>query len=114
MSAGRCYIAVISFNGPAAVRYPRGSGTGIAPQSNMQLIPIGKAKVVHQGKRVAILAFGPLLAECQHVAKQLDATLVDMRFVKPLDAALLTSLPDTMSCLLRLKIMPLWVVQALR
>ncbi|MDP5134510.1 1-deoxy-D-xylulose-5-phosphate synthase [Rheinheimera baltica] len=80
------------FNGPAAVRYPRGSGTGIAPQSNMQLIPIGKAKVVHQGKRVAILAFGPLLAECQHVAKQLDATLVDMRFVKPLDAALLTEL----------------------
>jgi len=80
------------FNGPAAVRYPRGSGTGIAPQSNMQLIPIGKAKVVHQGKRVAILAFGPLLAECQHVSKQLDATVVDMRFVKPLDAALLTEL----------------------
>ena len=80
------------FNGPAAVRYPRGSGTGIAPQSNMQLIPIGKAKVVRQGKRIAILAFGPLLAECQHVAEQLDATLVDMRFVKPLDAALLTEL----------------------
>jgi 1-deoxy-D-xylulose-5-phosphate synthase len=80
------------YPGPAAVRYPRGSGTGIAVQQQMQLLPIGKARVVQSGKDIAILAFGPLLNACQTAAKQLNATLVDMRFVKPLDEALLTEL----------------------
>ncbi|KKO50009.1 1-deoxy-D-xylulose-5-phosphate synthase [Arsukibacterium sp. MJ3] len=78
--------------GPAAVRYPRGVGTGIAAEQQMQLLPLGKAKVVQQGKKLAILAFGPLLTSCQAVATELNATLVDMRFVKPLDEALLQEL----------------------
>ncbi|MBU1312307.1 MAG: 1-deoxy-D-xylulose-5-phosphate synthase [Gammaproteobacteria bacterium] len=80
------------YSGPAAVRYPRGSGTGVTPSQEMQLLPLGKAKVVRQGAKLAILAFGPLLSACQQAAEQLDATLVDMRFVKPLDESLLTEL----------------------
>ena len=80
--------------GPAAVRYPRGSATGISPKQDMQLIPLGKANVVRKGTQVAILAFGPLLSACQHAAEQLNATLVDMRFVKPLDEALLAELAN--------------------
>ena len=83
------------YPGPAAVRYPRGSGTGVTPEQEMQLMALGKAKVVRKGQRIAILAFGPLLSACQLAAEQLDATLVDMRFVKPLDEALLGSLADT-------------------
>ena len=78
--------------GPAAVRYPRGIGTGVAAQQHMQLLPVGKARIVKQGAKLAILAFGPLLNQCQQVATQLDATLVDMRFIKPLDEALLQQL----------------------
>ena len=81
--------------GPAAVRYPRGSATGISPEQDMQLLPLGKANVVRRGSQLAILAFGPLLSACQHAAEQLNATLVDMRFVKPLDAALLTELANS-------------------
>ena len=80
------------YQGPAAVRYPRGSATGIAVQSQMQLLPTGKARVVRQGEKLAILAFGPLLSACIEAAEQLNATLVDMRFVKPLDRDLLQQL----------------------
>lgn len=83
------------YPGPAAVRYPRGSGTGVVPEQEMQLMALGKGRVVRKGQRLAILAFGPLLSACQHAAEQLDATLVDMRFVKPLDEALLGSLADS-------------------
>ena len=82
------------YPGPAAVRYPRGSGTGITPDSTMQLLAIGKGRVVRQGEQLAILAFGPLLSACQLAAEQLNATLVDMRFVKPLDEALLHELAE--------------------
>ncbi|EJI86002.1 1-deoxy-D-xylulose-5-phosphate synthase [Alishewanella aestuarii B11] len=78
--------------GVAAVRYPRGSGTGIAAEEKMELLPIGKARLVRQGEQLAILAFGPLLAACQLAADTLNATLVDMRFVKPLDEQLLQQL----------------------
>lgn len=78
--------------GPAAVRYPRGIGTGVAAQQQMQLLPVGRARIVKQGAKLAILAFGPLLNQCQQVATLLDATLVDMRFIKPLDEALLQQL----------------------
>ncbi|MEH8020386.1 MULTISPECIES: 1-deoxy-D-xylulose-5-phosphate synthase [Rheinheimera] len=80
------------YQGPAAVRYPRGSATGVAAQHDMQLLAIGKARLVRNGERIAILAFGPLLNACKQAAEQLNTTLVDMRFVKPLDEALLTEL----------------------
>ncbi len=71
--------------GPAAVRYPRGSGPGKPVEVNMQELPIGKAEVVRAGKDVAILAFGASLQACSAVASRIDASLVNMRFVKPLD-----------------------------
>ncbi|CQD37651.1 1-deoxy-D-xylulose-5-phosphate synthase [Yersinia mollaretii] len=74
-------------NGPAAVRYPRGSGTG-AVLEPLVIMPIGKGIVRREGEKVAILCFGTLLAQAQQVADSLNATLVDMRFVKPLDEEL--------------------------
>ena len=73
--------------GPAAVRYPRGEGTGALVEETMTELPIGKAVVIREGKSVALLNFGVLLTEAKVAADQLDATLVDMRWVKPLDEA---------------------------
>ncbi|MGQ8365054.1 1-deoxy-D-xylulose-5-phosphate synthase [Glaciecola sp. 1036] len=70
---------------PAAVRYPRGAGTGVAPDSEMTALEIGKSRQLRNGVKTAILNFGALLPEAQKAAEALDATLVDMRFVKPLD-----------------------------
>lgn len=72
--------------GPAAVRYPRGSGPGKTVEADMQLMPIGEAEVVKRGSGVAILAFGSSLEACFEVASRIGASLVNMRFVKPLDA----------------------------
>ena len=72
-------------DGPAAVRYPRGSGTGAAVQQELTTLPIGKAEVRRRGRGIAMLAFGAMVAPCARVADALDATLVNMRFVKPLD-----------------------------
>ncbi|PKG37586.1 1-deoxy-D-xylulose-5-phosphate synthase [Psychromonas sp. Urea-02u-13] len=80
---------------PAAVRYPRGTGTGITIDKNMKSLEIGKAKIVRSGENMAILCFGTLLQQAIPVAERLNATLVDMRFVKPLDKALLIELAKT-------------------
>ena len=72
--------------GPAAVRYPRGTGPGRAVEQNMQVLPIGKAEVVKQGNGIAILAFGSSLEPSTGIATRMGASLVNMRFVKPLDA----------------------------
>ncbi|MGY1509426.1 1-deoxy-D-xylulose-5-phosphate synthase [Aeromonas hydrophila] len=82
-------------NGPAAVRYPRGSGSGIQVESEMKALALGKGRIVRQGKGIAILAFGTLLQQAKAAAEALDATLVDMRFVKPMDEALVRSLAVT-------------------
>ncbi|MBS2780042.1 1-deoxy-D-xylulose-5-phosphate synthase [Aeromonas salmonicida] len=79
-------------NQPAAVRYPRGSGTGIEVQTEMQALELGKGRVIREGKGTAILAFGTLLQQARAAAEALDATLVDMRFVKPMDEVLVLSL----------------------
>ncbi|PIE45680.1 MAG: 1-deoxy-D-xylulose-5-phosphate synthase [Gammaproteobacteria bacterium] len=79
--------------GPAMVRYPKGTGSkGTTPKNNAKTMPIGKARVVRQGRQLAILAFGTLLSRLQAVAEATNATLVDMRFVKPLDVGLLEQL----------------------
>ncbi len=79
--------------GPAAVRYPRGSSLSDAPVlSEMQALELGKGHIVREGKGTAILAFGTLLHAAKAAAEALDATLVDMRFVKPMDEALVLSL----------------------
>lgn len=72
-------------DGPAAVRYPRGAGPGAAPGADFEPLPIGRARVVRRGQALALLAFGAPLAAAAEVAATLDATLADMRFVKPLD-----------------------------
>ncbi|WMN59241.1 1-deoxy-D-xylulose-5-phosphate synthase [Pseudoalteromonas xiamenensis] len=77
---------------PAAVRYPRGSAGTAEIQQSMTKFPIGKANVIRSGNNVAILNFGTLLGYAKPVADELDATLVDMRFVKPLDTELLDEL----------------------
>ncbi|MFM5554654.1 1-deoxy-D-xylulose-5-phosphate synthase [Aeromonas veronii] len=79
--------------GPAAVRYPRGSSLSEAPiSSEMQALALGKGRILREGKGTAILAFGTLLHHAKAAAEALDATLVDMRFVKPMDEALVLSL----------------------
>jgi 1-deoxy-D-xylulose-5-phosphate synthase len=72
---------------PAAVRYPRGTGPGVPVSKAMRELPLGKAQPRRSGKRVALLAFGPLLAPALEAAEVLDATVINMRFVKPLDEA---------------------------
>lgn len=81
--------------GPAAVRYPRGTGPGTAVETDMQLLPLGEAVMVSQGRNVAILAFGSSVEPATEVAKRLGASLVNMRFIKPLDAGMIYAMANT-------------------
>ena len=83
------------YPGPAAIRYPRGGGPGVAVPTSLDALPIGKADLRRRGRRLAILSFGAMLAPATEIAEELDATLVNMRFVKPLDEALLADLAGT-------------------
>jgi 1-deoxy-D-xylulose-5-phosphate synthase len=78
--------------GPASVRYPRGKGPGVAVIKAMTALPLGKAEIRHQGSRIAILAWGSMVTPALAAGKQLDATVVNMRFVKPIDEQLLLEL----------------------
>jgi 1-deoxy-D-xylulose-5-phosphate synthase len=80
---------------PTAVRYPRGAGAGVVPVKEMTAYPVGKAEIKRQGKGVAILAFGSMVAPALKAGEALDATVVNMRFVKPLDTDLLAQLAKT-------------------
>jgi 1-deoxy-D-xylulose-5-phosphate synthase len=82
-------------DGPSAVRYPRGSGPGVSPAPTLDALPVGKGEIRRRGKRVAILAFGTLLAASLEAGDALDATVANMRFVKPLDAELVLELAAT-------------------
>jgi 1-deoxy-D-xylulose-5-phosphate synthase len=81
--------------GPAAVRYPRGTGPGRALETELTELPIGKAELRREGRGLALLAFGSPLAAAETVAREIDATVVNMRFVKPLDEELLRQLSRT-------------------
>jgi 1-deoxy-D-xylulose-5-phosphate synthase len=83
------------YDGPAAVRYPRGGGNGTAVDSSLTTLPIGKAEIRRRGRGVALLAFGALLAPALKVGETLDASVVNMRFVKPLDRDLILELAGT-------------------
>ena len=78
--------------GCTAVRYPRGTGTGVAIQAKMTALPIGKGEIKRHGEKVAILAFGSMLTPSLQAAEALNATVANMRFVKPLDEALIRHL----------------------
>ncbi|MEJ2465930.1 MAG: 1-deoxy-D-xylulose-5-phosphate synthase [Candidatus Thiodiazotropha sp.] len=82
------------YKGPAMVRYPRGSGPGVAVVPDVESLPFGRGQIRREGQRVALLVFGSLLSTATLVAEQLDATLANMRFVKPLDEALVRDLAD--------------------
>jgi 1-deoxy-D-xylulose-5-phosphate synthase len=84
---------------PAAVRYPRGSGPGVAVEKEMRALPVGKAQLRREGKQVAILVFGTLLKAALEAAEELDATVVNMRFAKPLDEQLVAQIARTHSLL---------------
>ncbi len=83
------------YNGPAAVRYPRGSGNGTAIEPALTSLDIGKAQLKRQGEKVAILAFGSMVSAAEQAAKQTNATVVNMRFVKPLDTEIIKHIADT-------------------
>ena len=72
-------------DGPVAVRYPRGKGPGVAVRETMERLPLGKAQLRRRGRDIALLAFGTQVAVAEAIAEELDATVVNMRYVKPLD-----------------------------
>jgi len=90
-------------DGPAAVRYPRGGGTGAVPAGDLAPLPLGKGEVLRQGKEVALLAFGSLVAAARRAGDELDASVANMRFIKPLDVDLLAELGRNHSLLVSIE-----------
>src|SRR5262245_11842198 len=89
---------------PSAVRYPRGHGPGVAVEEAMQALPVGRAEVRREGRGgLALLAFGTMVAPAERIAERLDATLVNMRFVKPLDEELIERLAARHAALVTLE-----------
>jgi len=82
-------------DGPAAVRYPRGKGPGTAVENTMSLLPIGKAEIRRKGQSIALLAFGSMVTPALEAGETLNATVVNMRFVKPLDEAMILDMART-------------------
>jgi 1-deoxy-D-xylulose-5-phosphate synthase len=80
------------YEGPAAVRYPRGTGPGVTIQPGLDTLPIGKAELRQRGTRVALLAFGSTVTAAEQVGRELGLSVVNMRFIKPLDRALILEL----------------------
>ncbi|MFH1660659.1 MAG: 1-deoxy-D-xylulose-5-phosphate synthase [Pseudomonadota bacterium] len=88
-----------SLDGPSMVRYPRGGGTGKIPHCSLDSLPVGKGEIRRQGKAVALLAFGSLVPAAIAAGEELDATVANMRFVKPLDIELIVELAGNHSLL---------------
>ena len=85
-------FTAFSLNSPSAVRYPRGSGPGVAIEPAMRAVPVGKGEIRRDGRRIALLAFGSMLKPALDAAEELNATVANMRFVKPLDDELVMKL----------------------
>lgn len=92
-----------NYPGSAAVRYPRGVGTGIDAGNDLDGIEIGKGIVRQKGEKIALLAFGSLVSNALIVGEEMKATVVDMRFVKPLDKALILEISKTHSQIITLE-----------
>jgi len=88
----RMLTTALRLDGPSAVRYPRGAGPGAKPGALRETLEVGRAEIRREGQRVALLAFGAMLAPALAAGEALDATVVNMRFVKPLDSALVERL----------------------
>lgn len=91
------------YQGPAAVRYPRGGGTGVAVQAELSTLPIGKAELRRKGRGLALLGFGAMVPVAQEVGDRLGASVVNMRFIKPLDAELVLEMARTHTGLITLE-----------
>ena len=90
-------VSAYNHTGPSAVRYPRGEGTGVRIEPQLRGVEIGKGHVVREGSEIAILNFGVLLTEAEKAGEALNATVADMRWVKPLDTDLIMQLAQTHS-----------------
>jgi len=88
-------FTALSLDSPSAVRYPRGNGPGVDVDPEMTALAIGKGELRRQGTRVALLAFGSMLEACLTVGDEIDASVANMRFVKPLDTDLIEELAKT-------------------
>jgi 1-deoxy-D-xylulose-5-phosphate synthase len=88
---------------PSVVRYPRGGGTGAVPDANLDTLPLGKGEIIRPGKDVALLAFGSLVPAALAAGEELDATVTNMRFVKPIDADLIVELAGNHSLLVSIE-----------
>ena len=93
-------VSAYKYKGPSAVRYPRGEGIGVRIEPELVGVEIGKGKVVREGRDIAILNFGVLLTEAEKAAETLNATVADMRWVKPLDTDLICELAERHSLLI--------------
>ncbi len=91
------------FSGPALVRYPRGGGLGVTPNKELKTVPWGKGRIIREGKDVVVLNFGSVLGRALDVAERLNATVADMRFVKPLDQALIKQVAANHSLIVTLE-----------
>ena len=85
------------------MRYPKGPGPGVPIQSEMRALPLGRAQLRRRGRGVALLAFGALVTVAEEVAAELDATLVNMRFVKPVDEAMILAMAEGHDALVTLE-----------
>jgi len=83
------------YEGPASVRYPRGKGPGTVVNTDLDTLEIGKAEIRHQGGRIAILAWGSMVTPGLEAGKQLGATVVNMRFIKPIDEDMILAMAKT-------------------
>jgi len=88
---------------PSMVRYPRGGGSGKIPETNLDSLPVGKGEIRRQGKDIALLAFGSLVTAAEAAGNELDATVANMRFIKPLDVELIVALAGNHSLLVTIE-----------
>jgi len=93
----------LQLDGPAAVRYPRGSGPGIVPSKEMRALPVGKAQLRRKGNGIALLAFGAMVPAAESIGARLDASVVNMRFVKPLDIDMVLRMAETHDALVTIE-----------
>jgi 1-deoxy-D-xylulose-5-phosphate synthase len=91
------------YPGPAAVRYPRGAGIGAKVQPTLDTLPLGKAELKRQGQEIVIFAFGSMLHPALQAAEKLNATVINMRFIKPLDQAMVIEMANSHTMLVSIE-----------
>ncbi len=99
----RMLSTAYAYNGPSMVRYPRGGGKGSIPSTQLDVLPVGKAEIRRRGQTVALLAFGSLVTAAEAAGEELNASVINMRFIKPLDIDLLKELAGNHSLLVSIE-----------